>query len=50
MAGVITDQYDAHDQLDPLVQWNQNATCYSCLAPVARKYLATSVPAEIAFS
>ena len=53
MADVITDQYDSHGHLDPLVWWRQNATRYPCLASLARKYLAipaTSVPAERAFS
>ena len=53
MADVITDQYDSHGHLDPLVWWRQNAIRYTCLASLARKYLtipATSVPAERAFS
>jgi len=53
IADVITDRYDSHGHLDPLVWWKQNATCYPYLASLARKYLtipATSVPAERAFS
>jgi len=53
MTNIITNQYDSHGHLDPLVWRKQDATCYPCLALLARKYLAipaTSVPAERAFN
>ena len=53
LSDVVTDQFDANGNLDPLQWWKLNATRYPCVSVLARKYLAipaTSVPSERAFS
>ena len=50
---MVTDQFDANGNLDPLQWWKQNAAHYPFVSVLARKYLvipATSVSSERAFS
>ena len=50
---MVTDQFDANGNLDPLQWWKLDAACYPCVSVLPRKYLAipaTSVPSGRIFS